>query len=76
MYLNGTPIGIHRSPLQFLKNFRFLRRKGKINSFVSGYEHREHRAVYLSCDGGRLVRPLMLVDSKNGDVLVKQRHIQ
>ena len=41
-----------------------MRRKGKINEFVSVHTDDLRKAVNISGDSGRLVRPLILV--KNG----------
>lgn len=37
IYLNGQPVGVHRQPLKFVKNFRLLRKRGRIQEFVSIY---------------------------------------
>lgn len=37
VFLNGQPIGVHKQPLKFVRNFRFLRKRGRIQEFVSIY---------------------------------------
>jgi len=37
IFMNGTPVGIHRQTAKFLKNFRTLRKRGLIQEFVSIY---------------------------------------
>jgi DNA-directed RNA polymerase III subunit RPC2 len=37
IYLNGSPIGVHRHPHKFVRLFRLLREKGRIQEFVSIY---------------------------------------
>lgn len=37
IFLNGQPIGVHKQPLKFVRNFRFLRKRGRIQEFVSIY---------------------------------------
>ena len=39
IFLNGQPVGIHRQANKFLRNFRFLRKKGRIQEFVSIYKN-------------------------------------
>lgn len=79
IFINGIPMGVHRNPQKFLENFRLLRRKGKINEFVSIYfqqskpDSKLQSALHIACDGGRLVRPLIIVE--NGRPLIKQEHI-
>jgi DNA-directed RNA polymerase III subunit RPC2 len=30
IYLNGQPVGVHRQPVKFVRNFRLLRKRGRI----------------------------------------------
>jgi DNA-directed RNA polymerase beta subunit len=60
--LNGTLVGVHRYPRSFVANFRMLRRRGRINEFVSIYVHSGQRTVSIASDGGRLCRPLIVVE--------------
>eukprot|EP00919_Chromeraceae_sp_WS-2016_P072264 GHVR01170988.1.p1 GENE.GHVR01170988.1~~GHVR01170988.1.p1 ORF type:complete len:868 (+),score=218.67 GHVR01170988.1:1258-3861(+) len=60
--LNGRLLGAHRRPQQFITGIRTLRRMGKIGEFVSIYDNELHKTVYISCDGGRLCRPLIIVE--------------
>jgi len=79
IFINGVPMGVHRNPQQFLTNFRLLRRKGKINEFVSIYFQQARKdsklqsTINIACDGGRLVRPLIIVEK--GKTLVTQKNI-
>eukprot|EP00744_Colponema_vietnamica_P010506 GILI01014846.1.p1 GENE.GILI01014846.1~~GILI01014846.1.p1 ORF type:complete len:800 (+),score=237.77 GILI01014846.1:333-2402(+) len=73
VFLNGQILGVHRHPFEFLKSFRLLRRRGFIGEFVSVYEHDAHRAIYISSDGGRLCRPLIIVEQ--GRPKLEQRHV-
>jgi len=62
VFLNGLVIGAHRRPQDFVRRFRFLRRKGLLGEFVSVYLHSLQRAVYIASDGGRLCRPLLVAE--------------
>ncbi|KAJ2934552.1 hypothetical protein H1R20_g2527, partial [Candolleomyces eurysporus] len=73
VYVNGTIIGVSRSPLKFVAQFRKLRRAGKVNEFVSVYLNHHHRAVHIACDGGRICRPMIIVE--NGQPRVNSDHI-
>jgi DNA-directed RNA polymerase III subunit RPC2 len=44
-----------------VRNFRSLRKRGRIQEFVSVYLHEQQNSVYIASDGGRLVRPLITV---------------
>lgn len=64
VFLNGNAMGLHRDPESLANDIRKLRRSGKINEFVTVYIDTIRRTVNVSSDGGRLVRPLIIV--KNG----------
>ncbi|KAL0229383.1 hypothetical protein GEMRC1_014000 [Eukaryota sp. GEM-RC1] len=42
---------------------RKLRRIGLLNPFLSVYVNSKHETVYLACDGGRVCRPLLIVEN-------------
>lgn len=72
--VNGNLIGLCNNPTAFVARFRKLRRAGHINHFVSVYINEEHYAVYISTDGGRLCRPLLIID--DGHLRLTQHDIQ
>jgi DNA-directed RNA polymerase III subunit RPC2 len=73
VFLNGLILGIHKKPFTFIEKFRKLRRKGKISEFVSIYFHKQRRSVFISSDGGRVCRPLIIVE--NGKPRLNQEQI-
>ena len=73
--INGRIVGVHRFPKRFSDDMRSLRRCGLLDPFVSVQVHEGHRCVYIYCDGGRICRPLLLINKKTGDVLLQQSHI-
>lgn len=73
VFLNGQLLGIHRDPNGFVHKFRLLRRHGRIGEFVSVYKHDNHRSIYIASDGGRVCRPLIIVE--NGRTKVTDQHI-
>ncbi|XP_039299777.1 DNA-directed RNA polymerase III subunit RPC2 [Nilaparvata lugens] len=74
VWLNGNILGITGNYKRLVKIFRMLRRCGRINQFVSIYTQHKHRCVYISCDGGRLCRPYIIVEK--GIPMVTGRHIE
>ncbi|XP_955436.1 DNA-directed RNA polymerase iii, putative [Theileria annulata] len=73
--LNGILLGIHRNANFLISSIIKLRRKGLINMFVSVYENSQQNQVHISSDGGRLCRPLIVVQNsvpKLTDELVQQ----
>lgn len=74
IFLNGLILGIHRSPGMFVKRFRVMRRHGRVREFVSIFKNDVHKAVYIASDGGRVCRPLVIVD--NGIPRVTSKHIK
>lgn len=72
--VNGTIVGLTRSPTRFVHNFRKLRRAGKFSEFVSIYINHHHRAVHIASDGGRICRPMIIVE--RGQPRVRTEHIE
>jgi DNA-directed RNA polymerase III subunit RPC2 len=60
--VNSTIIGLTRYPTRFVSNFRKLRRAGQFSEFVSVYINHHHRAVHIASDGGRICRPMIIVE--------------
>jgi len=60
--VNGTIIGLTRYPTRFVSNFRKLRRAGRFSEFVSVYINHHHRTVHIASDGGRICRPMIIVE--------------
>lgn len=68
VFLNGTLIGATRFPVKFVNDFRHLRRAGKVSAFISIYTNTHHQAVHLATDGGRICRPLIIVEKNKSKV--------
>ena len=71
--VNGAIIGLTRYPARFVSNFRRLRRAGRFSEFVSVYINHHHRTVLIASDGGRICRPMIIVE--NGAPKVTSEHI-
>jgi DNA-directed RNA polymerase III subunit RPC2 len=71
--LNGQPVGIHNVADKFVRNFRFLRKRGRIQEFVSIYHNAQQNCIYIASDGGRLVRPLIVCQA--GVPMLNQDHV-
>ena len=74
--LNGLILGVHTRPKQLVRNLRSLRRSGLAGEFVSFYLHEGQRAVHIATDGGRVCRPLIVVDEATGLPRLKQIHLE
>ncbi|KAA1466839.1 beta and beta-prime subunits of DNA dependent RNA-polymerase [Dentipellis sp. KUC8613] len=72
--VNGTIIGLTRFPARFVHNFRRLRRAGRVSEFVSVYINHHHRTVNIASDGGRICRPMIIVE--RGRPMVTSEHVQ
>ncbi|KAG9311079.1 beta and beta-prime subunits of DNA dependent RNA-polymerase [Chiua virens] len=60
--VNGTIVGLTRYSARFVTNFRRLRRAGRVSEFVGIYVNHHHRAVHIASDGGRICRPMIIVE--------------
>lgn len=73
VFLNGLILGAHRLPFLFAARLRALRRRGLIGSFVSIFVHEGHKAVHIASDGGRICRPLIIVDQTTKKPLLTKK---
>lgn len=71
--VNGTIIGLTRYPTRFVAQFRKLRRARRMSEFVSIYINNHHHTVHIASDGGRICRPMIIVE--NGRPMVTSDHI-
>ena len=76
VFLNGLILGVHTQPTKLVRNLRLLRRRGFLGEFVSFYLNNEQRAVHIATDGGRVSRPLIIVDEETGLPRLKQAHLE
>lgn len=73
--LNGRIIGSTICADKLVRNLRLMRRNGEINEFVSFYIHSLEHTVNVSTDGGRVCRPLLIVDPKKRKTRLRQKHL-
>lgn len=74
--LNGLILGAHTRPIWLVRSLRTLRRQGQVGEFVSVYLHDGQRAVHIATDGGRVCRPLIIVDDRTSLPRLRQAHIE
>jgi len=74
VFLNGKLIGVHTQPERFVRTIRRLRRKFKVSEFLSIFCDVGLQSIYIATDGGRLCRPLILVE--DGQSKVTSQHIK
>jgi len=72
--VNGGLVGVTHAPIRFVRSFRKLRRSGRTSEFVSIYINHSQRTIYISCDGGRICRPMIIVE--NSKARVTTEHIK
>jgi DNA-directed RNA polymerase III subunit RPC2 len=76
VFLNGIILGAHTRPRYLVKMLLTMRRQGQAGQFVSLYLHAGQRAVHIATDGGRVCRPMIIVDEKTEIPRLKQHHIE
>jgi DNA-directed RNA polymerase III subunit RPC2 len=62
VFLNGLVVGVHERPTDLVNKIRQLRRVGRVGEFVSVYLNIVQKAVYIASDGGRVCRPLLVLE--------------
>ena len=74
VFINGMIYGITREPDEIARKFRRLRRSGRVSPFVSIYKHAKQQALHVATDGGRVCRPVIIVEQ--GRSKVQSVHIE
>lgn len=76
VFINGLIVGVHRKPHMFSVRLRALRRRGLLGEFVSVFVHESHKSVHVASDGGRVCRPLIIVDPITRKPRITSQHLQ
>jgi len=63
IFVNGDWVGIYDKPNELYQELRKLRRQGLINIYTSIVWNVEINEILISTEGGRLVRPLLVVEN-------------
>ncbi len=75
IFVNGDWVGVHPLPHVLITELKKLRRQGMINIYASIVWNVETNEVVISTDGGRLLRPLLVVEDNKllitADILKK-----
>ena len=74
IFVNGDFYGITREANILVPKLRSIRRQGLMNIYSSIFWHQNNKEIYINTDGGRLSRPLCIVDSPNR-LRIKESHI-
>lgn len=74
IFINGLILGIHRFPEKFVQSLRSMRRAGRIREYVSIFMNDNQKSVYIASDGGRVCRPLIIVEK--GIPKITSKHIK
>jgi hypothetical protein len=61
--INGDIVGVHKEPHVFYKKLKTLKRTGCINVYTSIIWNVQNNEISISTEGGRCVRPLLIVDN-------------
>ncbi|MBP2172097.1 DNA-directed RNA polymerase subunit B [Methanococcus voltae] len=74
VYVNGKLIDTVENPEELVRNLRESRRNARISPYTSISFNEESNDVHISTDGGRAVRPLLVVE--NGELKITQDHLE
>ncbi|MBP2142987.1 DNA-directed RNA polymerase subunit B' [Methanococcus voltae] len=74
VYVNGKLIDTVENPEELVRNLRESRRNARISPYTSISFNEESNDVHISTDGGRAVRPLLVVE--NGELKITQEHLE
>ena len=76
VFLNGLILGVHSRPRYLVRMLRTMRRQGQAGEFVSLYLHEGQKAVHIATDGGRVCRPMIIVDENTAFPRLRQHHVE
>lgn len=76
VFLNGLILGVHSHPQRLTRGLRNMRRKGIVGEYVSVFDQPAHKFVHIACDGGRVTRPLIIVDTETGRPNILDEHVE
>jgi DNA-directed RNA polymerase subunit B len=78
VFVDGNIIGYSNSPEELAKEFRDMRRRGEISTEVNiayfSKAHGEREEAYVTCDEGRVRRPLIIVE--NDSPKLQQEYVE
>ena len=74
VFINGQPIGTHADPHFLVNSIRYLRRKGRVSESVNIYLQPDLRQVHIACDGGRIIRPFIVLF--NGEMKISEQSLR
>jgi len=74
VFVDGEYVGVHPDPKKLVRDFRELRRSGRIHWQVSIKYWEKYGEVHINTDGGRILRPLIIV--RDGKPMLKKEHIE
>ena len=63
VYLNGSLLGFHDKPLEFVNGVKDKRRKGELPHDLNIAYYKDTNEIYLNADEGRATRPLIIVEN-------------
>jgi DNA-directed RNA polymerase III subunit RPC2 len=75
VFLNGNILGVTCHPSKLTRSLIRLRRAGIIGEFVSITQNILHECVYIAADGGRVCRPLLVIDPVTQKPKITKRHM-
>ena len=62
VFVNGDWVGIYDKPQELTNELKKLRRQGLINIYTSIYWSIDYNEIHINTEGGRIVRPLLVVE--------------
>ncbi|WVQ99768.1 hypothetical protein IAU59_006910 [Kwoniella sp. CBS 9459] len=73
--VNGALIGVTHLAKRFVRTFRKLRRAGRTSEFVSIYINHHQKVIYIASDGGRICRPMIIVEKNKPRVTTEHMRL-
>jgi DNA-directed RNA polymerase II subunit RPB2 len=76
VFVNGRWEGCHEKPVELVDELRRLRRSGLVHPHTCIYWNIRHQEIQIWTTGGRMVRPLYIVDPDTNRLRIQGRHYE
>jgi len=76
VFVNNMWLGNHKNPLELYNTLKLYKYNGIINILTSIYWDKRENEIYISTEQGRLIRPVIRLDSNNNKLFTKEYNVE
>ena len=76
VFINGKWIGSHSNPIDLVQTLKLYRKNLSLSWETGIVLDRYRKSIRIFTDGGRLIRPVLVVDQHSKEILLKNRMLK